>query len=150
MPEVVRSVIVGRSPAEMFALVDAVEDYPQFLPWCGAATVLHRDETVTRATIRIDYHGVRQSFTTENLKRPPGEMAIRLVEGPFRRLEGAWRFAALGGQGCKIELRLTYEFKGRVLERLLGPVFDYIAGSLVDSFVKRAEARRGAEQGPQT
>src|SRR5687768_11383488 len=116
VPEVVRSVIVGRSPAEMFALVDAVEDYPQFLPWCGAATVLHRDETVTRATLRIDYHGIRQSFTTENLKRPPEEMAIHLVEGPFRRLEGAWRFAALGGQGCKIELRLTYEFKGRVLE----------------------------------
>lgn len=125
----------------MFALVDAVEDYPQFLPWCGAATVLHRDEAVTRATIRIDYHGIRQSFTTENLKRRPEEMSIRLVEGPFRRLEGTWRFAALGGQGCKVELRLNYEFKGRVLERLLGPVFDYIANSLVDSFVRRAEKK---------
>jgi ribosome-associated toxin RatA of RatAB toxin-antitoxin module len=127
----------------MFALVDAVEDYPEFLPWCGAATVLHRDKAITRATIRIDYHGIRQSFTTENLKHPPGEMSIRLVEGPFRRLEGAWRFAALGGRGCKVELRLAYEFKSPMLGRLLGPVFDYIAGSLVEAFVKRAEQKSG-------
>jgi len=126
----------------MFALVDAVEDYPRFLPWCGASSVLHRDETVTRATLMIDYHGVRQSFTTENLKRPPEEMSIRLVEGPFSRLEGTWRFVALGGEGCKIELRLSYEFKSRVFERLLGPVFDRIAGSLVESFVKRAHETR--------
>ena len=131
----------------MFALVDAVEDYPRFLPWCGASRVIHRDEAVTRASLLIDYHGVRQSFTTENLKSPPEEMSIRLVEGPFSRLEGAWRFVALGGQGCKIELRLNYEFKSRVLERLLGPVFDRIAGSLVESFVKRAEARRGVADG---
>src|SRR6185295_2252365 len=74
VPEVVRSALVERTPREMFALVDAVEDYPQFLPWCGAATVIQRDEAVTRATIEIDYRGIRQSFTTENLKRLPEEM----------------------------------------------------------------------------
>ena len=122
----------------MFALVDAVEAYPEFLPWCGATRVLHRDEGTTRATIQINYHGIRQSFTTENAKRPPEEMQIRLVEGPFRRLEGAWRFTALGDRGCRIDFRLSYDFSSRLLERLIGPVFNYIAGTLVDAFVKRA------------
>jgi ribosome-associated toxin RatA of RatAB toxin-antitoxin module len=138
MPDVTRSVLVGHSCAEMFALIDAVEAYPEFLPWCGAATVTHRDAARTRATIEINYHGIRQSFTTENAKRPPEEMQIRLVEGPFRRLEGAWRFTALGDRGCKIEFRLSYEFSSRLLGRMIGPVFGYIANTLVDAFVKRA------------
>jgi ribosome-associated toxin RatA of RatAB toxin-antitoxin module len=139
VPEVRRSALVANSPAQMFALIDAVEDYPQFLPWCGATKVLHRDETTTRATVEINYHGIRQSFTTENTKRPPQEMLIKLVEGPFRKLEGEWRFTALGDQGCKIEFRLSYEFSGRLLAKLIGPVFNYIANSLVEAFVKRAE-----------
>lgn len=143
MPDVTRSVLVEHTPAEMFALVDAVEAYPEFLPWCGATKVIHRDEATTRATIQINYHGIRQSFTTENAKRPPEEMQIRLVEGPFRRLEGVWRFIALGDRGCKIEFRLSYEFSGRLLERLIGPVFGYIAGTMVDAFVKRAARIHG-------
>jgi len=139
VPEVVLSALVERTPREMFALVDAVEDYPQFLPWCGAATVIQRDEAVTRATIEIDYRGIRQSFTTENLKRLPEEMSIRLIEGPFRRLEGGWRFTALGAAGCKVELRLDYELGSALLAPLLAPVFDHIANTLVESFVKRAE-----------
>lgn len=138
MPEVTRSVIVEHSPAQMFALIDAIEEYPEFLPWCGAATVILRNETITRATLQINYHGIRQTFTTENAKRAPVEMLITLVEGPFRSLEGAWRFTALGERGCKIEFRLNYEFSGRLLEKLIGPVFDYIANSLLEAFVKRA------------
>jgi ribosome-associated toxin RatA of RatAB toxin-antitoxin module len=136
-------VLVAHTPAQMFALIDAVEDYPKFLPWCGAAKVLHRDESTTRATLEIDYRGIRQSFTTENAKRPPDEMLIRLKEGPFRKLEGEWRFTALGQQGCKIEFRMSYEFSGRVLERLIGPVFNYIANNLVEAFVKRAAQIHG-------
>jgi ribosome-associated toxin RatA of RatAB toxin-antitoxin module len=143
VPEVTRSVLVAHTPAQMFALIDAVEDYPKFLPWCGAAKVLHRDESTTRATLEIDYRGIRQSFTTENAKRPPDEMLIRLKEGPFRKLEGEWRFTALGQQGCKIEFRMSYEFSGRVLERLIGPVFNYIANNLVEAFVKRAAQIHG-------
>jgi len=116
-----------------------VEDYPRFLPWCGGTTVLHRDERVTRATIVIDYHGIRQSFTTENAKRAPVEMAIRLVEGPFRRLDGEWRFVPLGDSGCKVELRLHYEFASRLLEKLMGKAFDRIADTLVGAFATRAE-----------
>jgi len=139
MPDVSRSVLVGYTPAQMFALVDAVEEYPKFLPWCAAATVPHRDERTTRATITIRYRGLRQEFTTLNDKDPPAEMRLRLVEGPFRRLDGTWRFSALASRGCKVELRLQYEFSSRILEKLVGPVFDHIANTMVDAFAKRAE-----------
>lgn len=138
MPEVSRSVLVTYSPEQMFALVDAVERYPEFLPWCGSVKLLHRDERVTRATIQINFHGLRQSFTTDNAKRAPTEMRIALVDGPFRKLEGGWRFIDLGGQGCKVELELSYEYSSRVLEKLVGPVFNRIAATLVEAFVKRA------------
>jgi len=148
VPEVNRSVIVAHSPRQMFALIDAVEDYPQFLPWCAAATVIHRDATVTRATLQIKYHGIKQSFTTENAKRAPEEMQIKLVEGPFRSFEGAWRFTALGERGCKIEFRLRYEFSSKLLQKLIGPVFDYIANTLLEAFVKRVDqTAKGSETG---
>lgn len=128
----------------MFALVDAVEAYPQFLPWCSGADVLHRDETRTRATLHVNYHGAKQSFTTENAKEPPAKMIVRLVEGPFRVLDGEWRFSALEEHACKVEFRLHYEFSSRLLEKLVGPVFSYIANTMVDAFVKRAEALYGS------
>jgi ribosome-associated toxin RatA of RatAB toxin-antitoxin module len=134
-----KSVLVAHSAQQMFTLVDGVEAYPEFLPWCDSAKVLHRDESRTRATISINYHGVRQSFTTENTKDPGRLMTIRLVEGPFRFLDGEWRFTALAEHACKIEFRLRYEFSSRLLGMLVGPVFTYIANTLVDAFVQRAE-----------
>ena len=139
MTEINRTVLVVFTPEQMFALVDAVEQYPEFLPWCGGATLIHRDPETTRATILINYHGIRQSFTTENIKQAPAEMLLRLVEGPFRTLDGSWRFTDLAGRGCKVELNLRYEFASRVLDKLIGPVFHHIAGTLVEAFVKRAE-----------
>jgi len=138
VPDVSHSVLVEFTPGQMFSLVDTVEDYPKFLPWCGGTTLLQRDQDTTRATILINYHGIRQSFPTENVKHAPAEMLIRLVEGPFRKLDGSWRFIDLAGRGCKIEFTLRYEFAGRVLEKLAGPVFQHIASTLVDAFVKRA------------
>jgi ribosome-associated toxin RatA of RatAB toxin-antitoxin module len=134
-----KSVLVAHSAQQMFTLVDGVEAYPEFLPWCDSAKVLHRDESRTRATISINYHGARQSFTTENTKDPGRLMTIRLVEGPFRFLDGEWRFTALAEHACKIEFRLHYEFSSRLLGMLVGPVFTYIANTLVDAFVQRAE-----------
>ena len=128
----------------MFALVDAAEAYPEFLPWCSGATVMLRDETRTRATIHVNYHGVRQSFTTDNAKEPPEKMTIRLVEGPFRVLDGEWRFKPLAEDACKIEFCLHYEFSSRILEKLVGPVFGYIANTMVDAFVKRADKLHAA------
>ena len=138
MPEVNRSALVGYTPAQMFDLVDTVERYPEFLPWCGGATVSRRDALTTCATLLIHFRGVRQSFTTENTKREPHEMAIRLVEGPFSRLDGSWRFTALADQGCKVELSLCYEFSSRLLGKMVGPVFGHISGTLLDAFVGRA------------
>ena len=128
----------------MFALVDAAEAYPEFLPWCSGATVTLRDEARTRATIHVNYHGVRQSFTTDNAKEPPEKMTIRLVEGPFRVLDGEWRFKPLAEDACKIEFCLHYEFSSRILEKLVGPVFSYIANTMVDAFVKRADKLHAA------
>lgn len=136
--------LVAHSARQMFELVDAVETYPDFLPWCNGAHVIHRDEASTRATLDINYHGIKQSFTTENLKEPPQKMTVKLVEGPFRVLDGEWRFTALAQDACRIDFRLYYEFSNRLLETLVGPVFSYIANTMVDAFVKRAEKLHGS------
>jgi ribosome-associated toxin RatA of RatAB toxin-antitoxin module len=145
MPEIRKTVLVGFSPEQMFALVDAVERYPEFLPWCGGASVSHRDEQRTRATIVIRYRGIKQSFTTENTKDPGRAMWVKLVEGPFKTLDGTWRFIPLAEQGCKIEFRLHYEFASRILETLVGPVFNYIANTFIDAFVRRAQNVYGSK-----
>ena len=145
MPEVTKTVIVPYAPAQMFALVDAVERYPEFLPWCTAGEVSLRDEAVTRATLRIGYRGVRQAFSTENHKRAPHEMRMNLLDGPFRTLDGQWHFTDLAGKGCKIEFRLAYEFSSRMLATLVGPVFSHIANTMVEAFVKRADKVYGPQ-----
>lgn len=143
MAVVHKSVLLAYSAEQMFALVDKVEDYPLFLPWCGGVEIKQREENRLIATIAINYHGVRQSFTTENNNLPPTSMRMRLVEGPFRQLEGAWDFKALRADACKIEFSLHYEFSSKVLEHLIGPVFGLIANSFVESFCKRAEVVYG-------
>ena len=137
-------VLVGHSAARMFELVDRVEDYPQFLPWCSGSTVETRDAAVTRATVHISFHGVKTSFSTANAKRAPELMQLTLVSGPFSALDGEWRFTDLGGAGCRVEFSLRYQFSSRLLERAVGPVFGRIAGSLVDAFVQRADRLDGA------
>lgn len=127
----------------MYCLVDSVEDYPLFLPWCGGTEVKWRDDLTTVATIYIDYMGVKQSFTTENSKSPHSEMNLNLQEGPFTHLQGHWRFLALGESACKVEFRLSYTFSSRVLEGLLSPVFNHIANTFVDAFVTRADTLFG-------
>lgn len=144
MPDVRKSVLVEFSADEIFALVDAVEHYPEFLPWCGGANVSYRDEHRTRATIHINYRGIRQSFTTENVKEPGHSMRMGLIEGPFRKLDGRWRFVPLAEHGCKVEFRLQYEFSTKILEKLVGPVFNHIANTLVEAFVQRARSIHGS------
>lgn len=138
MAVVEKSVLIARTAQQMFDLVDRVEDYPQFLPWCGGTELIERSATVTAARIHISYRGIKAHFATENPKEAPLWMDIHLREGPFRRLDGGWRFTALGDAGCKVEFRLHYEFSNKVLELALGPVFNHIVGTFVDSFVKRA------------
>ena len=131
-------------PEQMFMLVDDIERYPEFLPWCTGATVLSRDPEVTRASLHVGFRGIKQSFSTENRNTPPHEIALKLIDGPFRALDGRWRFNDLGGKGCKIEFNLAWEFASRVLGALVGPVFSHIADTMVEAFVKRAERIYGA------
>lgn len=139
MAAVSRSALVPFTAAQMFSLVDGVEDYPAFLPWCSGTEVSFRDESVTRAALQISFRGIRQRFSTENRKQFPQLMTLRLVEGPFSALDGEWRFTPLGEAGCKVDFRLHYEFSSVIVEKLVGPVFGHIAGTLVDAFLKRAD-----------
>lgn len=133
-----KSVLVEYPAAQMYALVADVARYPEFMPWCGGAEVLSHDGGVVHAAISIDFRGIRQRFSTENRQQEPELIEMKLVDGPFRELDGSWRFKALGEQACRIDFRLHYEFSSRLLETLVGPVFHYIANSFVDAFVKRA------------
>ena len=144
MPQVSKSVLVPYSAETMFALVDAVERYPEFLPWCSATEVHLRDALQTVATINIRYAGVAQSFTTENEKEGVTWMRINLRDGPFKTLRGAWHFRALSALACKVELELEYTFANSLLERAVGPVFGMIAETMMDRFVARADALYGA------
>jgi ribosome-associated toxin RatA of RatAB toxin-antitoxin module len=138
MALVEKSVLIENSAQQMFDLVDRVEDYPKFLPWCSESRLEYRDEKKIIATLHINYLNVKSHFTTENEKEIPLWMSIRLIDGPFRRLEGMWRFKPLAENACKIEFQLSYEFSSKVLEKLIGPVFSQIANTFVDAFVKRA------------
>lgn len=130
----------------MFDLVVDVPAYPQFLPWCDSAYVVEVNPQGATAQIGISFSGIRQRFTTRNTHTHSpdthSEVAMQLVDGPFSQLDGAWRFIPVGGPGqnaCRVELQLNYGFDNAALAALVGPVFDKIASSLVDAFVKRAE-----------
>lgn len=138
MTVVEKSVLIEHTPAQMFALVDHVEDYPKFLPWCGGSEVTERTEVLTVARVDIAYRGIKSFFATSNTKEFPQRMRIHLKEGPFTRMEGHWYFTALGESACKIEFCLHYEFSNQMLARIMGPVFNHIADSMVESFVNRA------------
>ncbi len=139
MALVEKSVLLHFSADQMFVLVDNVAEYPQFLPWCGGTSVTVLDENKIQATVHINYHHVKQSFTTENVRVVPQRIDMKLIEGPFKLLEGSWHFIALTPTACKIEFRLNYEFSNKLLEKIVGPVFHYIASTFVEAFVKRAE-----------
>jgi len=139
MALVEKTVLVAHSAEQMFNLVDRVEDYPRFLPWCGGASVTELDENRVHATVHIDYLHLKQSFTTENVRTPPYRIDMTLQHGPFKHLDGSWRFIPLSDSACKIEFSLHYDFSSKLLEKMVGPVFHYIANSFVDAFIQRAE-----------
>jgi ribosome-associated toxin RatA of RatAB toxin-antitoxin module len=143
MALVEKSVLIEYSAAQMYALVENVAAYPEFLPWCGGTEILKQEGDVTRAAIIIDFRGIKQRFSTENRAIAPQLIKMTLVDGPFRQLDGSWHFKALGDDACKVEFRLRYEFSSKLLERLFGPVFHFIASTFVDAFVKRARQLYG-------
>lgn len=139
MALVEKTVLVAHSAERMFNLVDRVEEYPQFLPWCGGGAVDDMQGTTMYATLHINYHHIKQHFSTVNRRQPPHEIDMALRNGPFRHLDGSWRFIPLGEEACKIQFRLHYEFSSKLLEKMVGPVFHYIANSFVDAFIHRAD-----------
>ena len=142
MKTVQKSVLIWYSPQEMFDLVTAVQQYPQFLPWCDHARVLEQDGSSMLAEVGIALSGIRQSFVTRNLHDPGRRVQMQLVKGPFSRLDGDWHFHSVGDgsqRAARVELLLHYGFDSVTLSKVVGPVFDRIAASMVDAFVKRAE-----------
>ena len=123
----------------MYALVNDVPSYPQFLPWCGGGRIIEQSATHMQAAVDIAYLGVHQTFTTHNTLLENERIDLTLVSGPFSRLSGQWRFKQLGELGCKVEFELNYAFDG-IIGVVIAPVFDRIAATFVDSFVKRADA----------
>lgn len=139
MTTINRSALVLYSAAEMFQLVNGIEDYPKFLPWCKESRILSRTEDEVRAMLDLERAGIRHSFTTCNRLQKNKMIEIRLLDGPFRQLEGFWRFDDLSGQFCKITLDLEFEFSNKLIGIAFGPVFHQVANTLVDAFCKRAE-----------
>ena len=149
MKHVHKSVLLWYSPGEMYELVTDTEDYPTFLPWCDKAEVLERHDDGVTARLGLAYKGVRHAFTTRNSQVPDTSVTVRLVDGPFSLLDGTWMFRPLGRPGteeqaCKIEFDLRYAFASKALELMVSPVFDRVANTFVESFVRRAEDVYGA------
>jgi len=140
---VARSAIMEHSAESLYALIEDIESYPQFLPWCREAKVRARDADRTVATLAVGLRGIRQSFTTENRNEPGRAIQMKLVEGPFKRFSAGWRLAPLGAHAARAEFSMEYEFSSRVLARLLEPLFNHIADTMVDAFVRRADALYG-------
>ncbi|MDP2817734.1 MAG: type II toxin-antitoxin system RatA family toxin [Polaromonas sp.] len=141
MKTVQKSVLIWYSAAEMFALVTDVASYPKFLPWCDQADVVEEDAHGMTAKVGISFAGLSQSFTTRNTHVKDRKVSLKLVDGPFSKLDGHWDFTPLGDgsqRACKVNFSLRYDFDKTALAALVGPVFDKIAGSMVDAFVKRA------------
>ena len=141
MKRIARSAIVECGADAFYALVENIEAYPSFLPWCAAAQVRERTPGRTVATLTIAAKGLRQSFTTENANQSGRAIDLRLLEGPFKHFSAHWRFTPLQAQACKVEFSLEYEFSSRVAAALLEPVFRRMADTTVEAFSRRAAAR---------
>lgn len=128
------------TPDQMFDLVNNVEAYPDFLPWCRGSQIISKSEDVICASLDIAKGGIHHQFSTRNHLEPGKSIRIELIDGPFRHLEGNWHFSPIGdNQGCRIQLDMDFEFSTRLLDLALGPVFTQISGSLVEAFCKRAQ-----------
>lgn len=139
MTTIHKSALVPYSAEQMYNLVDDVHAYPDFLPWCGASKEISRNEEEVEASLDIAHSGIHKSFTTRNRLQPGQSIEMQLVEGPFKHLNGVWRFETLGDAGSKVGLDLEFEFSSKLLGMTFGPVFSKIASSLVDAFIKRAQ-----------
>jgi ribosome-associated toxin RatA of RatAB toxin-antitoxin module len=128
----------------MFVLVDDVEAYPEFLPWCNDAEVRNRTDNIVDATLELHKGSLSNHFTTRNTRREFETIELELIGGPFRHLQGGWRFTEIGQEGCKVALELEFEFENKLIDMMFGAFFEDTCNSLVDAFTKRAHVVFGA------
>lgn len=138
MKKISKHALVPYSASQMYALVNDIESYADFLPWCSRSDILEQTEQEIKASLNIAYGSLNKSFTTLNKLTPETKIEMQLVEGPFQQLHGEWFFTQLGDDGCKVSLELEFEFKSKLISMTMGPVFSQIANTLVDSFSERA------------
>lgn len=139
MPLISRQSLVMYSPAEMYALINDINAYPEFLPWCRSSQILTQTDDVIEASVEIAKGSLNKTFATRNLLQKNKMIEMKLLEGPFKHLEGYWRFKPLKDpSACKVTLDLEFEFNSKIMALAVGPIFSKIANTLVDSFCKRA------------
>ena len=143
MRKIHKNALVPYPASEMFKLVNDVARYPEFLPWCRGAEVLESSATDMRARLDLARGSFHKSFTTHNYLEPAKAITMTLEDGPFKHLEGRWRFTDLGPEGSKVELDMEFQFNSMMLDLVAGPVFEDICNSLVDAFIRRAAALHG-------
>jgi ribosome-associated toxin RatA of RatAB toxin-antitoxin module len=146
MGSISKTAVVPYTAEQMYDLVNDIEAYPEFLPWCTAASVRNRTETGLTASVSLATGRIKQTFTTENTMRPGRQIDVRLISGPFSYLNGSWRFEPAGANLCRIELDMNFEFRSKLLKLTLNPVFNQFINSLVSSFVNRAGKVHGQQQ----
>ncbi|HEX7114934.1 MAG TPA: type II toxin-antitoxin system RatA family toxin, partial [Steroidobacter sp.] len=144
MREVKTSALVPFTAGQMFALVEDIASYPQFVPWVSSAQVLEKGPHEVVGRLEMHRSGVRETFTTRNVLRPPREITLTLVDGPFKTLEGRWMFDPIGERGTRVSLAIRFEFANPMLGLLLSRSFEKSCGELVDAFVARARAVYGS------
>lgn len=138
MPVIKREATVPHSAAQMFDLVNRIEDYPQFVPYCKSIDILSRTDEEVRASLNFAQGALHKSFSTCNRLQENKMIEIRLLDGPFHNLEGFWRFESLDS-GCRVTLDLEFEFSNKLIGMMFGPVFNTITNTLVDVFCQRAK-----------
>jgi ribosome-associated toxin RatA of RatAB toxin-antitoxin module len=144
MREVKRSALVPYTAEQMFALVEDIERYPQFLPWVAAAQLIERTPREVVGRLEMHRAGMREFVTTRNVLTPPGEITLALVAGPFKTLDGRWTFEPIGeNRGTRVSLSIRFEFANSMLNLLLSRSFEKSCNQLVDAFVARARTVYG-------
>ncbi len=139
MTVIKKSTLVSYTPVQMFELVDRIEDYPRFLPWCRETTVYSRSDNEVRAAIVVAKGAIQHSFTTINRLQQGKMIEVRLLEGPFRHLEGFWQFEAIESGGCRVNFNLEFEFSNKLINLTSGPILQKIAESFIEAFCQRAK-----------
>ncbi len=146
MPTIHRSAIVNYSPEQLYDLVNNINEYKNFVPWCVDSIVHTQTETEMRATLTFSAKGIKKSFTTLNKLTTNTAIEMNLIDGPFKYLHGIFKFERRDNNKTEITFDLSFELSNKIFAMMYGPLFQQVAASLVDAFVKRAKEIYGENQ----